>query len=180
MKGMVFTEFVELVEDKFSPDLADQLFDECDLPSGGAYTSVGSYDHAEIVELVAKLSEKTDIPVKHLIIAFGQHLIERFSEAYPDMFAEQDLFKFLQSIHGHVHVEVRKLYPDAELPDLSVSIDENVLTMKYSSSRPFSHLAYGLITGAVEHFGEQIEVTRSHKDGGLYESETFMLKRIVN
>ena len=128
----------------------------------------------------SKLSEKTDVPVKDLIIAFGRHLIERFSVAYPSMFEEADLFSFLETIHGHVHVEVRKLYPDAELPDLAASIDGNILTMNYSSSRPFSHLAYGLITGAVDHFGEQVEVKRSHEDGDLYDEEVFTLTRLVN
>ena len=47
MKGVVFTEFIEMVEDKFSADIADQIIEEADLPSGGVYTSVGTYDHAE-------------------------------------------------------------------------------------------------------------------------------------
>ena len=41
MKGIVFTEFLEMVEDQ----------------SGGAYTSVGTYDHNEIFRLVNCLSE---------------------------------------------------------------------------------------------------------------------------
>ena len=38
MKGVVFTEFLEMVEDIFSPDIADQIVEEADLPSGGVYT----------------------------------------------------------------------------------------------------------------------------------------------
>ncbi|MCX7200840.1 MAG: hypothetical protein NTV17_00650 [Burkholderiales bacterium] len=42
MKGMIFTEFLELVERTYSPEMADDLIDASNLPSGGAYTSVGN------------------------------------------------------------------------------------------------------------------------------------------
>ena len=45
MKGIVFTEFLEMVEDKFSADMVDDIIDDCDLASGGAYTAVGTYPH---------------------------------------------------------------------------------------------------------------------------------------
>ena len=53
MKGIVFTEFLEMVEDRFSLDMVDDLIDDCDLPSGGVYTAVGTYSHEEIVALVS-------------------------------------------------------------------------------------------------------------------------------
>ena len=55
MKGIIFTEFFDLVEKTFGFDVAERLLDECDLPSGGAYTAVGTYDHSEILTLVGSL-----------------------------------------------------------------------------------------------------------------------------
>ena len=55
MKGIVFREFLEMVEEAFGMDVADQIIEESDLPSGGAYTSVATYDHHEILTLVGKL-----------------------------------------------------------------------------------------------------------------------------
>lgn len=49
MKGIVFVEFLEMVESTFSAEMADDIIDACDLSSGGAYTSVGTYPHSEIV-----------------------------------------------------------------------------------------------------------------------------------
>jgi len=43
MKGIVFAEFLDLVEDKFSIEMAERIIDECDLPSKGAYTTIGTY-----------------------------------------------------------------------------------------------------------------------------------------
>ena len=52
MKGMVFTEFLEMVESTFSADMVDDIIDDSAPPSGGAYTSVGTYDHQELVGMV--------------------------------------------------------------------------------------------------------------------------------
>ena len=86
MKGVVFTELLELVEEKFGDEIADQIIEESDLPSGGAYTAVGTYDHQEIFQLVTQLSAKTNAPVPTLVKAFGQHLFGRFYAGYPQFF----------------------------------------------------------------------------------------------
>ncbi|MFT4982342.1 MAG: hypothetical protein ACI9UR_002213, partial [Bacteroidia bacterium] len=41
MKGIVFTEFLELVEDKFGLEVVNQIIDGCELETDGVYTSVG-------------------------------------------------------------------------------------------------------------------------------------------
>lgn len=86
MKGIIFTELVEMVEATFSPELMDELMEEADLPSKGIYTSVGTYDHTEILTLVTLLSEKVNVPVVDLVKAFGQHLAGRFVLQYPMFF----------------------------------------------------------------------------------------------
>ncbi|KZZ15573.1 hypothetical protein A3751_03140, partial [Oleiphilus sp. HI0080] len=119
MKGIVFTEFIELVEDTFSMDMVDDILDDCDLDSGGAYTSVGLYDYNEMLQLVGALSKRSDTPIPDLLHVFGKHLIYKFSSNFSSMFeAAPDAFTFLEGIDNHVHLEVRKLYPDAELPQL--------------------------------------------------------------
>jgi hypothetical protein len=58
-------------------------------------------------------------------------------------------------------VEVRKLYPDAELPQFEVRrFGADCLEMIYRSTRPFADLAAGLIAGCVSHFQEEIAVER--------------------
>jgi len=76
MKGVVFTEFFEFVEGRFSPDIADRLIEGATLPSMGIYTSVGTYDHGEMVTLVTNLSAISKIGVPDLLKAFGQHLLQ--------------------------------------------------------------------------------------------------------
>ena len=181
MKGIVFTEFIEMVEDTFSPDLADQIIEESDLPSGGAYTAVATYDHAEILQMVTHLSEHTKIPIAELVHAFGKHLVGRFNSLYPAFFAGvEDTFAFLSTIENHVHVEVKKLYPDAELPTFETEQpDDATLIMIYRSFRPFADLAAGLIQGSIEHFNEQISLERESMNQATQYAEKFTLKKLT-
>lgn len=167
MKGIVFSELIEMVEDVFSPEIADQIISESDLPSGGAYTAVGTYDHAEVVTLVGKLSDLTGMSTEDLLKAFGKHLFSRFVVGYPLFFQDVDnSFSFLKTLDSHIHVEVKKLYPDADLPKFDYSLsDDGVLIMEYKSQRAFSDLAYGLLEGCVEHFKDPISITPEEIDG---------------
>ena len=116
MKGIVFTEFLELVEDKFGIQTVQKVIDECELATGGVYTSVGAYDHKEMFQMVGKLSEIQDIPVPDLLEYYGEFFFGVLSSSYPQFLKKHNLFTFLESIDGYIHPEVLKLYPDAELP----------------------------------------------------------------
>ncbi len=160
MKGIIFTEFVGMVESVFSPEVMDRVFDRVTLPSGGAYTAVGTYDHAEIVELALALSEETDTPVQDLVKAYGEHLFARFTVLYPDYFqTRNDTFSFLHHVENYIHTEVVKLYPDAEIPrfEFHTSADTEMV-FDYLSTRHLGDVAEGLLRGCIAHFGEDIDL----------------------
>jgi len=163
MKGIVFSEFLDMVDDKFSIEMSERLIDEVNPPSGGAYTTVGTYDSQEIVDLVAKLSEFSSIPVPDLLKAFGRHLLKRFVVMFPEFFEEAtSTLNFLPKVESYVHLEVKKLYNDAELPSFTFATPHpGRLEMTYRSSRNLPDLAEGLIQGTADHFNERIEVKRS-------------------
>ncbi len=161
MKGLVFTEFMEMVEATWSLDMVDAIIARSQVESGGAYTSVGTYPHQEIIALVGALAEETRIPATELVRSFGNHLFHRFVLAYPRFFdGITDSFQFLGGIENVIHAEVRKLYPDAELPTFEVEAAPGRLTLTYFSDHPFADLAHGLIEGCVQHFGERVGVQR--------------------
>ncbi|WNJ20687.1 heme NO-binding domain-containing protein [Pontibacter sp. G13] len=180
MKGIVFTEFFDMVEDTFGFDMADDLVNECDLPSGGIYTAVGTYDHMEMVSLVSRLSEKSEVPLPTLLNAFGKHLMKTFSSRYGTFFEESDsVFDFLSKIEDYIHVEVAKLYPDAELPRFDIQFNgPDILEMVYHSSRGMADLAEGLIEGSIAHFGEEIHIHREDFNEARTHSK-FTLSKVV-
>lgn len=177
MKGMVFAQFLEMVEEKFSVAVVENIIDASDLPSGGAYTALGTYDHGEIIQLVSHLSEKTGIEVPALVQTFGDFLFGQLSTIYPQFFdGVSDSFDLLERVDDYIHVEVKKLYPEAELPSfLCERPAPGVLTMSYRSSRPFADLAEGMIRGCIAHFGERIMIQREDVPGVAGTAATFTL-----
>lgn len=163
MKGIVFTEFIEMVENQFGIELTDRVITSSDLASGGAYTTVGSYDHREMLSMVTNLSKETHIPVADLSRVFGSYLFERFTSIYPQFFADIDnALDMLARIDDYIHMEVRKLYSDAELPRvLCERLPSGDMRLTYRSARPFADVADGLIRGCIKHFNEPINVTRA-------------------
>ncbi len=177
MKGMVFTEFLEMVEDKFGFTVANTIIENSDLPSGGAYTSVGTYDYREMLEMVQQLSNEIDVPVYDLVKVFGEHLFNQLARNYSYFFPkDQNAFAFLEGIDNYIHVEVRKLYPDAELPSFECQRpDPNTMILNYKSPRPFGDLALGLLEGCVKHFDEPISIQRQKLEHAELHAERFTL-----
>lgn len=167
MLGLVFTEFIELVEDKFSPEMADAVITDVAPPNGGAYTAVGYYPHQEMVSMVGALSRRSGVPAPDLVKAFGGHLLHRFAQAHGRMFDRQsNLFDFVASVHNEIHVEVRKLYDQAALPSFTVlSRDAQVLRLLYQSPRALEQLALGLLEQAAVHYNEPCRIDYAPYDG---------------
>lgn len=178
MKGIVFTELLELVEDKFGSEVVDVIIEKADLPNAGAYTAVGTYDHAELVRIVQELSELAKVDFGELVKIFGEYLFGRLIAGYP-VFLEgmADAEQMLRSVHDIIHVEVKKLYPEAELPSFSYDThDDGRLIMRYQSSRGFADLAEGLITGCAKHFNESAEIEREDLHDGQNTDVRFTIR----
>jgi len=160
MKGMVFTEFLEFVGERFGNDMVDDIIEVSALPSGGAYTSVGTYSHGEMASLCGALAERTQQPVGELVRDFGDRLSDTFARDFPDFFRRAgNLFDFLASIEAHIHIEVLKLYPAAELPRFVVEERTAArMVLLYTSPRKMGHLSEGLILGSARQFGVEVRV----------------------
>lgn len=168
MKGIVFSEFMDMVEEKFGLETLDDLIESTSLKSGGSYTAVGTYPHEEMVNLVIRLGELKNIPISDLLNAFGHHLFDTFYKNYPGFFTGvSHPFDLLEQIDNHIHVEVKKLYPDAELPRFETHRHEDSMTMIYRSDRKMADLALGLIEASAKKFNTplNIETTLLKEDG---------------
>ena len=156
MKGIVFTGFMDMVEQNHGYEFVDELLMTTEGITG-SYTSVGTYSHLEMVNLVMSYSSRINLPPEMVLENFGGFLFGMFLNGYPSFFEKSNTFKFLSGINDHIHTEVLKLYPDAELPHFEIEFTEdNIMTMKYSSDRSMSHLALGLIKSTADHFNEKV------------------------
>ncbi|NHK27303.1 hypothetical protein FF098_005250 [Parvularcula flava] len=162
MKGVVFVELFEFIEQNYDTFFLQDVIEAADLPSGGVYTAVGTYPGCEMARLAAAFSQRTGLSVPEIMKKFGQHLFGRFAVNYPGFFGEsQDALAFLASIEEQIHREVYKLYPDAELPRFDIGDrTEDGMTLIYHSTRHLGDLCEGLIRGCLDHFGGRFTLTR--------------------
>ncbi|MBB6428281.1 heme NO-binding domain-containing protein [Algisphaera agarilytica] len=160
MKGIIFTEFLDHVTSQLGVEICEDMIAANNLTDGGAYTAVGTYDHKELLMMVSYLHKRTGIDIDQLIEGFGVSLFASLAQKYPSFFdGIEDSFTFIKQIEDVIHVEVRKLYPDAELPSFSYSQPKpTILILDYRSSRCFAGLAVGLMKGCFNHFNENVSI----------------------
>lgn len=173
MKGIIFNEFLIMVEKEFGAEMVELIIEDAKPASGAAYTNVGTYDHAEIVDLVVALSKRTGAEAPVLIKAFGKFLFHSFGNKHGDMISSySNGLDLLKDIHDHIHVEVAKLYSNAQLPDFTTEqSNDSSLKMTYASERKMSDLAEGLIEETMIHFGHKYELEKKliEEDGSVVE-----------
>lgn len=161
MKGIVFTEFLELVEEKFGIEMVDSIIEASKLESEGIYTSIGTYNFSEMLSLLTNLSERTNISIDDLLLVYGEHFFGVIEGSYIGLVdTYNDPIDMLSSIENHIHVEVRKIYPEAELPTFIVEEkSEDLLIMVYKSSRAMYYFGLGLMNRTFKHFNTTAEIT---------------------
>ena len=116
-----------------------------------------------MVEMVSHLSSHTGMSVPELLRHFGRHLFFRLSTHHPTFLQNhRGVFSVLRALDNHIHVEVRKLYSNAELPTFEhEQLTDDCLALTYSSTRRMADLAHGLIEGCIAHFDEPVRMERA-------------------
>jgi hypothetical protein len=163
MKGVVFTEFLAFVEDTHGLATVDEILNNCKTETGGAYTAVGTYNASELFQMVAELSRLKSTHPTELVKAFGAHLFRYFTDSHAASLAYvHSTEQLLASVDQRIHVEVRKLFPDAELPSIQFRrLDDQTSEVIYRSTRPLADLAEGLILEAIAHYRDPIRCERN-------------------
>lgn len=163
MRGVVFTEMIEFVEEALGFEVADKMIEKAHLSNHGAFSQGGNYPFNQMVKMLTALSEITKKPPQELLFLFGQHLFSILVKLYgKDIKNANSALDFIDSVEEYVHVEVKKLYPDAELPKfLTETKNDNSLILIYESEKRLEDFARGLITACGEYFNEPLNVETS-------------------
>jgi hypothetical protein len=154
MKGIIFNLVQEVVTDRYGPDTWDELLDAAELD--GVYTSLGSYPDADLFALVGAASTALGVPPDDVVRALGEGAIPLLADRFPEFFKPHgNTTSFLLTLNDIIHAEVRKLYPDADLPAFEFhAVGPREVTLGYQSGRQLCALAEGFIVGTARHFGE--------------------------
>ena len=158
MKGIVFQLLEDVVVDAYGESTWDELLDAAGLD--GVYTSLGSYDDAELVALVAAAAGKLAMPEGEVLRWFGPRAIPGMAKRCPEFFTpHKATVPFLLSLNDVIHPEVRKLYAGAYCPHFVFTTPpDGSLMIGYRSPRKLCDLAHGFIFGAGDHYGEALVV----------------------
>lgn len=179
MKGIIFTEFLELVEEKFGFEMVDTIIEESELASEGVYTSVGTYDFAEMLQLITSLSANTKISVDDLLMVYAEHLFTALLKLHPDLVSHyKDPMDLIASIENHIHVQVKKIYPEAQLPTFEmIEKSDKKMEMIYKSDRALYILAKGLMQETFKLFETPVEINYE-KLNDLGTEVKFMIRKL--
>ena len=180
MKGMIFTSFLYLVEEQYGLEMVYEVIAEAAPESGGIYTTVGNYDHTELIDMIVVLSKKINVSVVHLTKTFGMYLFAELIAAYPQWIdGLNSSFALLHKVDGFIHGEVKKLYPDASPPTFKCTdYTDTSMEVIYQSPRCLGAVAEGLIQGCAAYYGEKIFVRRETLGDMSGSTERFLLTLI--
>jgi predicted hydrocarbon binding protein len=141
----------------------DELLNDAELPSEGIYTTVGTYDDQELFTLIDLVVDKQNMSAKDAQFAFGKWVFKELYNLAPYGAHDfKDVFEFLHAVQSVIHVEVKKLNPDALLPEFEfLSETPKQLSFHYQSPRKLCFLCEGIVAGLAQHTGQQIKVSQS-------------------
>ncbi|MBB64865.1 MAG: hypothetical protein CMO81_07345 [Waddliaceae bacterium] len=160
MKGTIFNYLEEFVSKNHGEDSWISLIENTELETEDAiFVGPGNYPDKDLFALAQTASEMLKTPIEDILHSFGYFVLEKFSVDFPIFFEKVSSAKdFLSSIHCVIHVEVKKLYPDAETPDFEYETPGNdELVMSYYSSRKLCIFLRGLLDGVADYFKEKID-----------------------
>lgn len=164
MKGIVFTSLADMVEESHGIEVWENVIEGSGAAHEGVYTAGQNYPDSELFDLVEALRDELNVDTNDLIRAFGVYLFDVLISLHPHFIEQQPTFiGFLKSIQDVIHIEVRKLYDDAVVPDfLYEQQSEQTLTMHYQSPRKLCMLAEGLIEAAAKKY--QVKYHLEHSE----------------
>src|SRR5690606_25138495 len=161
MKGVVFTEFLEMVEGSYGLGMVDYILQNSDLDSNGIYTSVGTYDFKELITLFSVLSEKVKIKVDDISYNFGKYFFTSLKNTRPQIFEEHDSpEEFLISIEDHVYKQVKDGHPPVKPQTFTIEKnDQDQMIFVYKSTTGLYMFALGFVEKTFEHYNPSFKVT---------------------
>lgn len=159
MKGLVF----ELLKKRIVADHGIKawgtILDQAGLEGG--YQTQENYPHQELLTLLEAAKPYTRRTGRDAQRWFGRRAFHQLAGEFYHLFRDHDsTVSFAKAINTHVHPEVRKHYPGAELPVLHLDNDppSGDLLLRYDSPRGLCSFAEGILEGVGNLYGEKVTI----------------------
>jgi replicative DNA helicase len=179
MKGIIFTQFLDLVEERFGLEMVDQIICQSRLESKGEYTSIGTYNFYEFLQLLHHLSKNKSISIINLLEVYAVQIFSALDTIHPEVLTSyKNPIEMIASMNHHIEMifntknatplEVLEVKSFLPLPHFTVKEKtENLLIINYKSNMGMQHFWLGLMHEMFKHFNETatIVLEKIKKDG---------------
>jgi len=168
VKGVIFNIFEEFVVEKWDEGTYEEILARCRFITREPFVGPGTYPDQDLLTLIASAVGELGVDQAELLRSFGRYLFHALAEKVPatmlDFAHPKD---FLKSVEDIIHIEVKKLYRDAQPPRFTyLDPTPDRLTIEYRSPRRMYDLMDGLIEGVGERFNSPIQYERTvHRSG---------------
>jgi predicted hydrocarbon binding protein len=163
MKGIVFNIFEGFIVENFGDEKYDEIVESTTLTTNDPFVGPGTYPDKDLLALVETTTKSLNISDSDALKAFGKYMFPQLINRYPIFVEGIDHPKdFLLTVEDIIHVEVKKLYPDAITPTFEYqdpSKDELIIV--YKSSRNLCYLMEGLLEGTKEFFKSDFQYSQT-------------------
>ena len=157
MKGLIFNVVSEVVEAEFGVDAWDEVIERAGVE--GAYTSLGNYPDAELVALARAAAEVAHVTMTEALVLIGRKGFALLAGRHVELLDNAASWRaVLQQLDGIIHPEVKKIYPDADVPSFDADDRDGAVILEYSSERNLCSLAEGLVLGLGDWYGSDLSV----------------------
>lgn len=159
MLGMVFRSMAHMLEKKVSDDYAKEVFTTAGVGSPSSFEADKSYPFTDMQKVLSALEDNTGKSSEELLHDFGYYLFNRLVEVHGQVLSGRNsLLEVLEYLDTDIHSQVRELYPDADLPTVTVlSRTDNAMRLRYCSKYDLYALAEGFLDAAADHYSTAIE-----------------------
>jgi predicted hydrocarbon binding protein len=159
MKGIIFNLLEQFITERFGDEMYEKILSECNLKTEEPFVGPGSYPEEDLMALVDKVVEKMGVPLPEALRAFGRFCLPKLAERFPEFLTPHKHPKaFLKTIDSVVHLEVKKLYSDAEPPSFAYDDPSpERLIIRYRSKRRLCQFMEGLIEGVADYYRSPIK-----------------------
>ncbi|WP_321281566.1 heme NO-binding domain-containing protein [Marinifilum fragile] len=165
MKGIFFTEFLEMAEREYGSHTIEKIISFLDAGDYGVFNVNMDYPYTQFHNLVKRLANEVRISPSDLTKLFGEHLFSRFIILYRPHFAgNSDIFEFLEQIDYFIHVKLQSDFPHQGITGFKTErINQNTFMVSYQSTHDLIDLAIGLFMGCQKFFNEDLTVNAEIK-----------------
>ncbi len=164
MKGIFFTEFLEMTEKDFGLDITEKIISELGVGNSGVYEPEIGYPCAQFVELCGLLGFEIGNSPSDVAKNFGEYLFSRLVILFRPSFAgNSNIFEFLDQVDEFIHKKMQDSFPALEIPKFrAVKINESTFQITYQTEKILIDLAIGLLMGCQRFFNEELTLNTEY------------------